>query len=180
MAFDIVFLIPYIWKFLRWSNFCHFRIFYDTPKKTQIHEYSMILIRFKKIGLKTLYPWNKLTLLWSVQFKNQKLWVNRICCRLLLVVGTLGLKLLHGTSEKDHIQDCVSLIKQTVKQLFNGTLTQITDTPTSCKNSSSSWQAGNSILQWVSLGVGLMGWGEGGGGEGKQSKLWLQVKKKNF
>lgn len=109
----------------------------------------------------------------SVQCKNQELWVNRICCKLLHVLGTLGLKLLHGTSERDHIKDCVSLIKQTVKQLFNGTLTEITDTPTSCKNSSFSWQAGNIILQWVSV-VG------GGGGEGKQSKLWLQIKKKKY
>uniref|UniRef100_A0A8B8AHB9 Glutamate [NMDA] receptor subunit 1 n=1 Tax=Crassostrea virginica TaxID=6565 RepID=A0A8B8AHB9_CRAVI len=61
--------------------------------------------------------------------------------------GTLGLKLSYGTNEKDHLADCVSLIKQTVTDLFNGTLTQISDTPNSCKSTSSFWQAGNAILK---------------------------------
>ena len=65
-------------------------------------------------------------------------------------IGTLGLKLSYGTNEKDHLADCVSLIKQTVTDLFNGTLTQISDTPNSCKSTSSTWQAGNAILKSVS------------------------------
>ncbi|XP_056014065.1 glutamate receptor ionotropic, NMDA 1-like isoform X4 [Ostrea edulis] len=59
--------------------------------------------------------------------------------------GTLGLKLAHGTNEKDHLQDCVSLVVQTVKTLVNGTLKEITGTPSSCKTTSSTWRAGNTI-----------------------------------
>lgn len=144
------------WTSLVFTNTC---IFTCTGSWHCVSVYSNMNLFLKKISLKTLYhyeiTWHFQLIIKSVQFKNQELWVNRICCKLLHVLGTLGLKLLHGTSERDHIKDCVSLIKQTVKQLFNGTLTEITDTPTSCKNSSFSWQAGNIILQWVSVvGVG--------------------------
>lgn len=69
---------------------------------------------------------------------------------IIRAIGTLGLKLSYGTNEKDHLAGCVSLIKQTVTDLFNGTLTQISDTPNSCKSTSSFWQAGNAILKSVS------------------------------
>ncbi|XP_061169322.1 glutamate [NMDA] receptor subunit 1-like isoform X2 [Saccostrea echinata] len=61
--------------------------------------------------------------------------------------GTLGLKLSHGNNEKAHLEDCVSLIVQTVKDLVNGTLKEITDTPNSCNTTSSTWRAGNTILK---------------------------------
>ncbi|XP_062566028.1 glutamate [NMDA] receptor subunit 1-like isoform X2 [Saccostrea cucullata] len=61
--------------------------------------------------------------------------------------GTLGLKLFLGNNEKEHLEDCVSLIVQTIKELVNGTLSEITDTPNSCNTTSSTWRAGNTILK---------------------------------
>lgn len=50
-------------------------------------------------------------------------------------VGALGLELFNSTAEIVHIQDSVTIIGQTIRNLFrNGNLTTISDTPKSCKN----------------------------------------------
>ncbi|XP_014240013.1 glutamate [NMDA] receptor subunit 1 [Cimex lectularius] len=70
-------------------------------------------------------------------------------------VGTLGLKLVHATNEKAHIQDSIYVLASALRDM-NQTR-NITEAPKDCDNSGSIWETGKTLFEFIRKQVLLTG-----------------------
>lgn len=70
-------------------------------------------------------------------------------------VGVLGLKLVHATNEKAHIQDSIHVLASALRDM-NQT-ENITEAPKDCDNSGSIWETGKVLFEYIKKQVLLNG-----------------------